>query len=88
MLAWDNESKKQVAVKIIRSGDLFLQQVVLFFWNNTQSKIEIQLYQLLQNKEDPDRRYIVQLLDISCDLQQFASFMTLVYVQGSPLPRV
>lgn len=29
VLAWDTVSEKQVAIKIIRSGDLFLQQVKL-----------------------------------------------------------
>ena len=31
VLAWDKVSEKQVAIKIIRSGDLFLQQVELLY---------------------------------------------------------
>ena len=65
VLAWDKVSEKQVAIKIIRSGDLFLEQVELLYNCYIQSQIEIQLYELLQKSVDPDRQYIVQLLDIS-----------------------
>lgn len=49
---------------------------------------EIRLYEVLQKNDDSDRRYIVQLLDISSFLSWRMSFMVLIYVQWTSMPRI
>lgn len=49
---------------------------------------EIRLYEVLQKNDDPDRRYIVQLLDISSWPYRWKSITALVHVQWTSVSRV